>query len=905
MTPDRTDANPDENAEHGVLDESGNLDTASITILGGHIAQVNVDLPVAGDDDDLDDDVIEDEIPFDDADLAALDVPAARHEPADDAVEVDELATDEIILEPHDEHHDGVYDDAASADDDVHDADVVGEETHGGPTSEDDLGAVAPDVVENPDAEHAGSVDTESDGEAFVDEPAFSDETAEGQIVDADGDAGDAPQGDEIPLDETGDAETFGDDASERDAAADALTATDAGDHGETVLQAGDQEPSADAHAERAHVEDERSEGDFGGDDGLDDAQPAERREDAPEAMPASSPDEVSAPDDDSQTGRAPSDDRSDAEHAVDDQAHGADAQVAPAPDEAHRAAWDDTRRTETAADAVTDDAHDLEVVDDVELWEADAAEPLDEDAAADDAAAADAEPLTHAPWVPSDAAEPAPIEAGDDDVVEAAIDDETHDDQDQDDAPGDGKASGSTTAPAHRDDGATEEAVLLTARVAEEPASAAADAAKPATPTMPASAAADAAKPATPTTPASAAAAAASTGATEPVTGSVPTTRAERAATGVIGTVPLTRRRAQQADEAARAADEAARVDRAHALERVRTPAPEVALTSKRIGQIDDARESADLLTADRLLDPKQISRPEPEGLWQQLVYSVSGHRINLGDGRRARQRKDLDRRISAPLSGGARFVPVLSRKGGVGKTTVTSLLGMALADARDDRIIAVDANPDRGTLADRVGRPNGRTVRDLVRAHDEMAGYNDVSSIVARDATRLDVLASDADPRVSEAFSDDDYRQVADVAAHYYSIVLTDTGTGIVHSVMGATLELADTLVIVAGLSVDEARLASETLTWLETNGYAARVRDAVVVLNNSRPGAPLVRESELEAHFRSRVRTVIRMPYDARIAAGSAITFRDLQPSTRQAARELAAAVVEGLRAPVAVA
>nr|WP_246383165.1 MinD/ParA family protein [Microbacterium proteolyticum] len=389
------------------------------------------------------------------------------------------------------------------------------------------------------------------------------------------------------------------------------------------------------------------------------------------------------------------------------------------------------------------------------------------------------------------------------------------------------------------------------------------------------------------------------------PATGPVPATRAERAATGAIGTVPLTRRGAHQADESARAADEAARADRAHAVERVRTPAPEVTLTSKRIGQIDDARESSDLLTADRLLDPRQISKPEPEGLWQQLVYSVSGHRINLGDGRRARDRKDLDQRIAAPLTGGARFVPVLSRKGGVGKTTVTSLLGMALADARDDRIIAVDANPDRGTLADRVGRPNGRTVRDLVRAHDEVAGYHDVSSIVARDATRLDVLASDADPRVSEAFSDDDYRRVADVAAHYYSIVLTDTGTGIVHSVMGATLELAHTVVIVAGLSVDEARLASETLTWLETNGYSARVRDAVVVLNNSRPGTPLVRESELEAHFRSRVRTVIRMPYDARIAAGSAITFRDLQPSTRQAARELAAAVVEGLRSPVAAA
>ncbi|WP_240663709.1 MinD/ParA family ATP-binding protein [Microbacterium enclense] len=381
-------------------------------------------------------------------------------------------------------------------------------------------------------------------------------------------------------------------------------------------------------------------------------------------------------------------------------------------------------------------------------------------------------------------------------------------------------------------------------------------------------------------------------------VTGPVPRTRAERAATGAIGTVPLTRREVHQADEAARAG-------RVHASERVRTPGTDVTLTSKRLGEIDDARESPDLLTADRLLDPRQIARPEPEGLWQQLVYSVSRHRINLGDGQRARARKDLDRRISTPLAAQARFVPVLSRKGGVGKTTVTALLGMALADARDDRVIAVDANPDRGTLADRVGRANGRTVRDLVRAHDEVEGYSDVSSIVARDATRLDVLASDSDPRVSEAFSDDDYRRVADIAAHYYSIVLTDTGTGIVHSVMEATLELSDSLVIVAGLSVDEARLASETLTWLETNGYADRVRGAVVVLNNARPGAPLVRESELEAHFRSRVRTVIRMPYDSHVAAGSAIAFRDLRPATRQAARELAAAVVEGLRTPAVVA
>ena len=384
---------------------------------------------------------------------------------------------------------------------------------------------------------------------------------------------------------------------------------------------------------------------------------------------------------------------------------------------------------------------------------------------------------------------------------------------------------------------------------------------------------------PVTPTTPVGSAA---TTTGSVAASNSAPTT----------GSVPATRRAAQHPDVQERP-------DHAHAVERV-IPRADVAMTSKRLGELEAGRETADLLTADRLLDPNQVVRPEPEGVWQHLLYSISGHRINLGDGKRARARKELDRRIAAPLNGGARFVPVLSRKGGVGKTTVTTLLGMALADARDDRIIAVDANPDRGTLAERISRSSGKTVRDLVKVRSEVSGYKDISNIVARDGTRLDVLASDADPHVSEALNDRDYHDVASLAAHYYSIVLTDTGTGIVHSVMGATLDLADQIVVVAGLSVDEARLASETLTWLETNGYGEHVRNAIVVLNTARPGTPLVQLTELEGHFRTRVRAVVRIPYDPHIAAGSAIAFRDLQPATRLAARELAATLVEGLRA-----
>ncbi|MET4636877.1 MinD/ParA family protein [Mycetocola sp. 2940] len=309
-------------------------------------------------------------------------------------------------------------------------------------------------------------------------------------------------------------------------------------------------------------------------------------------------------------------------------------------------------------------------------------------------------------------------------------------------------------------------------------------------------------------------------------------------------------------------------------------------------------APETSALLTSERLLDGMPGAQVAPEGRWQRFVYNTTFHRVNLGDSAAATARKELDRRIRRPVNGGARFVPVLTRKGGVGKTTVTALLGMALADAREDRTIAIDANPDRGTLSERIAQHTDYTVRDIVRDVDAITGYTEFSKHVARDSTRLDVLASDTDPHLAEAFNEDDYTTVAELAARYYSFVLTDCGTGIVHSVMRATLGLADSVVIVSGSSVDEARLASETLTWLEQNGYEHLVANSVVALNTATQGAHMVRLDEIESHFKSRVREIVRIPYDPQLAAGAAIDFHNLRPVTRHAARILAAHVVEGL-------
>jgi MinD-like ATPase involved in chromosome partitioning or flagellar assembly len=281
-----------------------------------------------------------------------------------------------------------------------------------------------------------------------------------------------------------------------------------------------------------------------------------------------------------------------------------------------------------------------------------------------------------------------------------------------------------------------------------------------------------------------------------------------------------------------------------------------------------------------------------------QTAVYRGTFRLVNPGDSLRVRQRKALDARIAALPAAGTGFVPVISRKGGVGTTTVAAVLGMAMADVRDDRVLAIDAHPDRGTLAARV-TPGPRTnVRDVVTHSASIRSINDFSAYVARDETRLDVLASEPGPSLGLGFDQGDFGVLAGIAERFYGIAITDVGGASTHSVLRAVLARANGLVVVSGGALDEAELASETLTWLETKGYEELVRDAVVVINAATLGTDVRGLEPIREHFAARVRDVVIMPYDPALAAGAVIEYAGLNVHTREAARDLAAVVVDGL-------
>ncbi|QCB52388.1 MinD/ParA family protein [Rhodococcus sp. PAMC28707] len=287
-----------------------------------------------------------------------------------------------------------------------------------------------------------------------------------------------------------------------------------------------------------------------------------------------------------------------------------------------------------------------------------------------------------------------------------------------------------------------------------------------------------------------------------------------------------------------------------------------------------------------------KQVS-PAPLSGWRRWLYSASGKRVNLGNSPRDEKQLRLIRQVDRQLVGCYR-VSVLSLKGGVGKTTTTATLGSMFASIRGDRVIAVDANPDRGTLSQKVPVETPATVRNMLRDIDSLDRYSDVRGYTSQNEFRLEVLASDSDPAVSEAFSGRDYDRAVDLLEKFYSIVLTDCGTGLMHSAMDSILSGSDSLVVVSSSSVDGARSASATLDWLDAHGHRDLVRSSVAVVNAVRPRAGKVDLTKVVEHFEQRCRQVVLVPFDPHLEEGAEIDLDRLKPKTRLALLELAAAV-----------
>ena len=120
----------------------------------------------------------------------------------------------------------------------------------------------------------------------------------------------------------------------------------------------------------------------------------------------------------------------------------------------------------------------------------------------------------------------------------------------------------------------------------------------------------------------------------------------------------------------------------------------------------------------------------------------------------------------------------------------------------------------------------------------------------------SRLEVLASDDDPRIGMALDRDDYHRLIGLLDHFYNLILLDTGTGILDSANQGLLTEADQIVLVVRAGLDGGRAGALTLDWMDEHGFDDLVARAVVVVNAQRHGA--APPDLMRRHFEKRCAT-----------------------------------------------
>jgi len=284
----------------------------------------------------------------------------------------------------------------------------------------------------------------------------------------------------------------------------------------------------------------------------------------------------------------------------------------------------------------------------------------------------------------------------------------------------------------------------------------------------------------------------------------------------------------------------------------------------------------------------------------WRRALYAVSGGIVSIGPGRSELRERELIAEVKTPITG-CRKVAFISRKGGVGKTSTCLLAGHTFAMHRGDRVVAVDGNPDAGTLAHRVHRETTANLTSLLADAERIERYADIRGYTSQGSTRLEVVASDDDPRITQAVGKVEFERAIRLLEHHYNLVCLDTGTGVLESVTRGILSAADQIVVVSAPSLDGARAASSTLDWLDENGYRHLVEGAVAVLNAVRRTPGFVDLDRIEHHFVSRCRACVRIPWDPHLEAGAEAVIDELQPYTRRSYLELAAVIATGFNEP----
>jgi len=302
--------------------------------------------------------------------------------------------------------------------------------------------------------------------------------------------------------------------------------------------------------------------------------------------------------------------------------------------------------------------------------------------------------------------------------------------------------------------------------------------------------------------------------------------------------------------------------------------------------------------ISASELNAPCKI--PSSRG-WRKWLYYGTFKLINTGESPDEQLLRNLNATVAGHLRGTYSIV-VLGGKGGVGKTTTTASIGSTFAALRKDKVIAIDANPDRASnLADRIDPKATNSYTDVL-ADRNLHGYSDIRSHVGmNEAAGLDVLGNRYQPD-RQPLSAQVYTDTHAVLQRFYSVLISDSGTDVDHPVIPRLMSRAHALIMVASTAPDGATGAAELMDWAYEAGYHRLLQRTVVVINDVRGESGKAHRKLVDSLVEKFSRwvspqRVFVVPFDPHIASAGVIDINELRPATRRRYLEITARLASG--------
>ena len=290
---------------------------------------------------------------------------------------------------------------------------------------------------------------------------------------------------------------------------------------------------------------------------------------------------------------------------------------------------------------------------------------------------------------------------------------------------------------------------------------------------------------------------------------------------------------------------------------------------------------------------NPLIDGRPAHNGAMGRLRRQLESLLVSRGE----RVEADLERLIrSQPGVTRPNTVAVISPKGGVGKTTSTLVAANLLATHLKLRTVAVDANPDFGTLA-RLAPDELRSERSLADLLGDVEQLKTAAALrpyVSRLPSGLHLLAAPQDPELTASLGPERYEKLLAFLSCFYETILLDLGTGVAGPLARFAIERADQVVLVTTPEWVTSSIVLEALTHL-------RHEHTTVLVNKSHlRSAADVRT--VEERFRDeRLHRSVTVPYDEQLATmldAGTYTLEALGRRTRVPLKRLGLAVTEQL-------